>query len=99
MTTDQATVNALIEAQRLTMDSEPTEEISQFQRISIPLVRRIYPQLIANRITPVQPLLGPTGLVYYMRFRYSSNSGGIDRSIPMRKPYVAPKINWLQEGF
>lgn len=44
-----------------------------FKRISIPLVRRIYPQLIANKITSVQPLLGPTGLVHYLRFQYSSN--------------------------
>lgn len=44
-----------------------------FSRISIPLVRRIYPQLIANKIVSVQPLLGPTGLVHYLRFQYSSN--------------------------
>lgn len=45
---------------------------TEFKRISIPLVRRIYPSLIANKITSVQPLLEPTGLVYYLRFRYSS---------------------------
>lgn len=28
-----------------------------FKRISIPLVRRIYPQLIANKIVSVQPLI------------------------------------------
>lgn len=50
-------------------------DIAQFKRISIPLVRRIYPQLISNKIVSVQPLLGPTGLVYYLRFRYSSNKG------------------------
>jgi len=52
-----------------------TSDIAQFKRISIPLVRRIFPQLIANKIVSVQPLLGPTGLVYYMRFRYSSDKG------------------------
>lgn len=52
-----------------------TGDIAQFKKISIPLVRRIYPQLIANKIVSVQPLLGPTGLVYYLRFRYSSNKG------------------------
>jgi len=54
-----------------------TGDIAMFKRISIPLVRRIYPQLIANKIVSVQPLLGPTGLVYYLRFRYSSNKGAI----------------------
>lgn len=66
----------LLENQRLMNEiSTDTGDISQFKRISIPLVRRIYPQLIANKIVSVQPLLGPTGLVYYLRFRYSSNKG------------------------
>ncbi|MFW5871688.1 MAG: hypothetical protein ACOCUT_01140 [bacterium] len=52
-----------------------TSDVAQFRRISIPLVRRIYPQLIANKIVSVQPLLGPTGLVYYLRFRYGSDKG------------------------
>jgi len=67
----------LLENQRLMNEvSTDTGDIAQFKRISIPLVRRIYPQLIANKIVSVQPLLGPTGLVYYLRFRYSSNKGG-----------------------
>jgi hypothetical protein len=68
----------LLENQRLCNlyeASTDTGDIGQFKRISIPLVRRIYPQLIANKIVSVQPLLGPTGLVYYLRFRYSSNKG------------------------
>lgn len=66
----------LLENQRLVNEqSTDTGDIAQFKRISIPLVRRIYPQLIANKIVSVQPLLGPTGLVYYLRFRYSSNKG------------------------
>ena len=66
----------ILENQRLMNEtSTDTSDIAQFQRISIPLVRRIYPQLIANKIVSVQPLLGPTGLVYYLRFRYSTNKG------------------------
>lgn len=66
----------LLENQRLMNEvSTDTNDIAQFKRISIPLVRRIYPQLIANKIVSVQPLLGPTGLVYYLRFRYSTNKG------------------------
>jgi hypothetical protein len=63
----------LLENQRL-MNENPTsaDDIASFKRISIPLVRRIYPQLIANKIVSVQPLLGPTGLAYYLRYRYSS---------------------------
>lgn len=68
----------LLENQRLINEAATdTSDIAQFKRISIPLVRRIYPQLIANKIVSVQPLLGPTGLVYYLRFRYSSNKGAM----------------------
>ena len=68
----------LLENQRLINEvATDTSDIAQFKRISIPLVRRIYPQLIANKIVSVQPLLGPTGLVYYLRFRYSTNKGAI----------------------
>ena len=66
----------LLENQRLMNEvATDTSDIAQFKRISIPLVRRIYPQLIANKVVSVQPLLGPTGLVYYLRFRYSTNKG------------------------
>ena len=68
----------MLENQRLINETmTDTSDISQFKRISIPLVRRIYPQLIANKVVSVQPLLGPTGLVYYMRFRYGSNKGSV----------------------
>ena len=66
----------LLENQKLFNEaSTDSGDVAQFKRISIPLVRRIFPQLIANKIVSVQPLLGPAGLVYYLRFRYSSNKG------------------------
>lgn len=74
----RAATAVLLENQHL-MNEAMTDsgDIASFKRISIPLVRRIYPQLIANKIVSVQPLLGPTGLVYYLRFRYSSNKGAM----------------------
>ena len=72
----RATTAVMLENQRLMNEvATDTSDIAQFKRISIPLVRRIYPQLIANKIVSVQPLLGPAGLVYYLRFRYASNKG------------------------
>jgi len=75
---ERATTAVLLENQRLINEAlTDSGDIAQFKRISIPLVRRIYPQLIANKIVSVQPLLGPTGLVYYLRFRYSTNKGSM----------------------
>lgn len=76
--------------------STDSGDVAQFKRISIPLVRRIFPQLIANKIVTVQPLLGPTGLVYYMRFRYSSNKGAV-RGASNNGGYPGDDINSLQQ--
>jgi hypothetical protein len=87
----------LLENQRLMNEvSTDTSDIAQFKRISIPLVRRIYPQLIANKIVSVQPLLGPTGLVYYLRFRYSSNKGAT-RGADNNSGFPADDVNSLQQ--
>lgn len=37
--------------------SDKEKEVTSFKRISIPLVRRIYPQLIANNLCIVEPLM------------------------------------------
>jgi len=87
----------LLENQRLINEtSTDTSDVAQFKRISIPLVRRIYPQLIANKIVSVQPLLGPTGLVYYLRFRYSSNKGAI-RGASNNGGFPGDDVNSLQQ--
>jgi len=87
----------LLENQRLINEvSTDTGDISQFKRISIPLVRRIYPQLIANKVVSVQPLLGPTGLVYYLRFRYSTDKGSI-RGASNNSGFPGDDANSLQQ--
>ena len=87
----------LLENQRLINEtSTDTSDVAQFKRISIPLVRRIYPQLIANKIVSVQPLLGPTGLVYYLRFRYSSNKGAT-RGASNNGGFPGDDVNSLQQ--
>lgn len=39
------------------MGNAESDDLAPFKRISIPLVRRIYPQLIANKIVGVQPMM------------------------------------------
>lgn len=93
----RAATAVLLENQRLINEvSTDTADVAQFKRISIPLVRRIYPQLIANKIVSVQPLLGPTGLVYYLRFRYSSNKGSV-RGASNNGGFPGDDVNSLQQ--
>jgi hypothetical protein len=50
--------------------------IQNWNPILISLVRRAMPNLIAYDIAGVQPMSGPTGLIFAMRSRYNSQSGG-----------------------
>ena len=94
---ERSTAAVLLENQRLINEAmTDSGDIAQFKRISIPLVRRIYPQLIANKIVSVQPLLGPTGLVYYLRFRYSSNKGAM-RGASLNAGYPSDDSTSLQQ--
>ena len=49
--------------------------ISNFDPILISLVRRSLPNLIAYDVAGVQPMTGPTGLIFAMRARYSGQQG------------------------
>jgi hypothetical protein len=50
--------------------------IANWDPILISLVRRAMPNLIAYDIAGVQPMTGPTGLIFAMRSRYTSQAGG-----------------------
>lgn len=40
-----------------------------FQKIAVPMVRRTFPELIAHEIVGVQPLAGPVGIAFALRFK------------------------------
>lgn len=66
----------------------PATGISQFSRDSyasndarlpkvlIPMIRRTFPELITNEIVGVQPMTGPVGLAFAMRYRYEGTALG-----------------------
>ena len=60
-------------------ESAPTNatgaSISNYDPILISLVRRALPNLIAYDICGVQPMTGPTGLIFAMRSKYDSQGG------------------------
>ena len=49
--------------------------VAGFDPIIISLVRRSLPNLIAYDVCGVQPMTGPTGLIFAMRTRYANQSG------------------------
>lgn len=45
---------------------------ARLPKILIPMIRRTFPELITNEIVGVQPMSGPVGLAFALRYRYES---------------------------
>ena len=45
-------------------------------KILIPMIRRTFPELITNEIVGVQPMSGPVGLAFAMRYKYENDTLG-----------------------
>jgi hypothetical protein len=49
---------------------------ARLPKILIPMIRRTFPELITNEIVGVQPMSGPVGLAFALRYKYEANSLG-----------------------
>jgi len=56
-------------------DSAAAGPVAGFDPVLISLIRRSMPNLVAYGLAGVQPMNGPTGLIFAMRSRYSTQSG------------------------
>jgi hypothetical protein len=60
---------------------------ARLPKILIPMIRRTFPELITNEIVGVQPMSGPVGLAFALRYKYekdalgATNSDGVDGSL------------------
>jgi hypothetical protein len=51
---------------------------ARLPKILIPMIRRTFPELITNEIVGVQPMSGPVGLAFALRYKYEGDSLGAD---------------------
>jgi hypothetical protein len=53
---------------------------ARLPKVLIPMIRRTFPELITNEIVGVQPMSGPVGLAFALRYAYQSDDlgSGID---------------------
>jgi len=58
-----------------TGDSTATGPVAGFDPVMIGLIRRAMPNLMAYDIAGVQPMTGPTGLIFAMRAKYDGQGG------------------------
>jgi hypothetical protein len=47
---------------------------ARLPKILIPMIRRTFPELITNDIVGVQPMSGPVGLAFALRYKYESDT-------------------------
>jgi hypothetical protein len=52
-----------------------TINVGSFTKFIFPVLRRVFPNLIANEIVSVQPMTSPVGAVFYYEYKYDSNKG------------------------
>ena len=71
---NQETFNAEQSLQEA-VPSNSTASVTNWHPILIALVRRAMPQMIAYDVCGVQPMTGPTGLIFAMKARYDTQGG------------------------
>jgi len=49
---------------------------ARLPKVLIPMIRRTFPELITNEIVGVQPMTGPVGLAFAMRYKYDATALG-----------------------
>ena len=74
MLTEQPTVNTNSGA-NAGFGGSASSPVAGFDPVLISLIRRAMPNLIAYDLAGVQPMSGPTGLIFAMRSRYSTMTG------------------------
>src|SRR6056297_1403762 len=65
----------LLENQSQYLLEEPQTQAGDvvgIQKILLPIVRRVFPNLVANNLVSVQPLAGPTGVIFYLKYQFAS---------------------------
>ena len=62
-------------ADGFTADATATGPVAGYDPVLISLVRRAMPNLMAYDIAGVQPMTGPTGLIFAMRSKYTNQAG------------------------
>ena len=68
--------------------------LGTFQKFAFPLVRRVFPQLIANKICGVQPMQGPVSQIFYLGY----NRAGIAADGTARGEVVYSKYRMVYGG-
>jgi len=86
----------LEELQRAKLGSHLTEDVSTanvgpYTKYIFPILRRLFPNLIAHNIVTVQPMNAPVGAVFFWDYKYGTTKGGViaGQSAPGTDPFYS----------
>lgn len=64
--------NLLDNTQKWINEASTTMNVTQFTTYAFPLIRRIFPSLVANDLVSVQPMSMPTGMIFFLDYKYAN---------------------------
>jgi hypothetical protein len=84
---DKANMSILLENQAKQLLDEATStgtstNSEQWAGVALPLVRRVFAEISAKEFVSVQPMNLPSGLIFYLDFKYGTNRNGLPGSNP-----------------
>ena len=69
--------NQAVELRNQMLNEESqTAAVAGYNKIAFPLVRRVFGQLLASELVAVQPMSLPSGLLFFLDFKFDRNHGG-----------------------
>ena len=87
---DRTEANNLIRiletTQTVLQEETNTGDVQNWDPILINMIRRTQPSLVSNRLMGVQPMNGPTGLVFFMRVHYKNTDGTTTETFNQEAP-------------
>lgn len=70
-----------------TFGATSSGNIATLNKVILPIMRRVMPNVIANDILGVQPLPGPVAQIHTMRYVYSENHAGVTPGTEALSPF------------
>jgi hypothetical protein len=81
---EKANMSILLENQAKQLLDEATatgtsSNSEQWAGVALPLVRRVFAEIAAKEFVSVQPMNLPSGLIFYLDFKYGTNNGAFSK--------------------
>lgn len=71
--------NEMQHLRELFEDSTYAVNIPDYVRFLFPVIRRVFPSLIANKLLSIQPMTGPVGGIFNLEYKYGTTKGTITK--------------------